>query len=1073
MPEEPRSDGGTPASSGIATELAAAGFEDARQVARGGAGVIYCCYETALGRNVAVKVLPSHIDDDSRERFLREGYAMGGLSGHPNIVNILRVGVTQSGKPYIVMPYHSADSLAVRLRREGPISWPEALRIGVKLCGALETAHRAGTLHRDIKPANILVNDYGEPQLSDFGIAHIEGGYETATGFFSGTIDYTAPEVMTGNPATVASDMYSLGATLYALIAGNAAHERKKGEDLIAQYLRISTTGVPDLRPEGIPDAVCSAIEKAMSIDPAERPASAEEFGRELQAAQRRNGLKPDAMAVTAIGGTGRTTAAPADVAEAASVTPGGHSESIPPTSLSTSRMPAPTKGHEGTTAAMSAPIDQDDAMGTAAFAPSGPATQQELSEAVNLLRGGQTSATQAGVRPSGEPPGRNGGAKSPPHGPGRATSAGPIPPPGGKPPLKARAAAWFAEPGKRRNRIGLVAGALVVALLLVVGGVYLGLSPGNTKQKGTAGQPGAQQPPAQWKPITNARISRDAAATTQADGTIWIFGGIRSNGALNGLQEGYDPVIDSWKGGDDLPVPVSHAMAVTWQGNPVVLGGWKSDGGKNVASDQVWRVVNSRWVELPRMSQPRAAAAAAVVGDRLVVTGGVDANGALLNTTEVFDGNSWTLGAPIPTPRQMLAAASDGKLVYTVGGTSGNADLATVEAYDPAAKTWTSLPALPQPRSDLGVAIVDQRLVAVGGVSSGQVLKSVSVFDLMAKTWAGLPDMETARHGMAVAAVEKSVYAIGGSTAVGDGEVVASAEVLKLPARKIQPASQWRALPDAPTPRLMMAWAVQGDKIWILGGLRNGVTLQTVESYDPRTGTWETGPPLPVPLHHAAAATYRGEVVVLGGASENIADASTKVFALRGGKWVDLPGLTHARAAPAAAVVGDKLVVVGGQNAKQLVPQTEVFDGSSWKDVADMPTPREHLAAVSDGTYVYAIGGRFLSSDKNSAAFERFDPGSGTWTKLVGMPTPRGSYGATYIDGRIVVVGGEEPTMVLNVAEMYDIADGTWSTLPSMPTARHGEVVATVGNTVYCIGGANRPTHEGPVATVEALDFV
>ena len=123
-------------------------------------------------------------------------------------------------------------------------------------------------------------------------------------------------------------------------------------------------------------------------------------------------------------------------------------------------------------------------------------------------------------------------------------------------------------------------------------------------------------------------------------------------------------------------------------------------------------------------------------------------------------------------------------------------------------------------------MAIADGRLVAVGGVSGGQVLKSVSVFDLMTKTWAGLPDMATARHGMAVDAVEKSVYAIGGSTAIGDSQVVSSAEVLKLPARKIQPASQWRTLPDAPTARLMMAWAVLNDKIWIMGGLRNGVAL-------------------------------------------------------------------------------------------------------------------------------------------------------------------------------------------------------------------------------------------------------
>ena len=139
------------------------------------------------------------------------------------------------------------------------------------------------------------------------------------------------------------------------------------------------------------------------------------------------------------------------------------------------------------------------------------------------------------------------------------------------------------------------------------------------------------------------------------------------------------------------------------------MLGGWRAEGtNTQVATDRVWRVVNSRWVELPPLLQPRAAAAAAVVGDRIVVTGGVGANGRLLNTTEIFDGNSWTLGAEMPTPRQMLSAASDGKVMYAVGGTDGTADLSTVEAYDPAADTWTSLPGLPQASSDLGVAIAD-----------------------------------------------------------------------------------------------------------------------------------------------------------------------------------------------------------------------------------------------------------------------------------------------------------------------------------------------------------------------------
>lgn len=1054
-------------------ELAAVGFENARQIARGAAGVVYCCRETALRRNVAIKVLPTFNDDESRERFLREGYAMGGLSGHPNIVNILQVGVTAGARPYIVMSYCAAGSLALRVQREGPIPWPEAIRVGVKLCGALETAHLTGTLHRDIKPANVLVNDYGEPQLTDFGTAHVPGGYETAAGLFSGTIDYLAPELMTGSPATVGTDVYSLGATIYALIAGNAAYERRSGEDLLAHYTRVSSTRVRDLRPDGIPDAVCSAIEQAMAFDPAERPASAAELGRGLQEGQRRNGLKPDSMAITAVGaGSGRTVGTSAE--KARSVFQGGHGGKMQ-TPVSRPRIAVPNPriaDPESATSLIKPPNDPRKTRSP--LPPSQPAGRQQSGRAPSIFRGPYTVETRAPI--STAPDTSESTQAIADHTSATdaiAPPASPDPPPVVPRGLAAGAVAWLKPSGKKQKRMTppLIATAVAVAVVLLASGVYVLLSLGN-HHDAAANQPGTPAP-VKWQPITNARIARDAVATTQADGTIWIFGGIGSDHAVVANHEGYDPVIDGWKSGDDLPVPVQHAMAVTWQGNPIVLGGWRATGAQKVASDQVWRVVNSHWVELPHMLQPRAAAAAAVVGDRIIVTGGVDANGALLNTTEIFDGNSWTLGAAIPAPRQMLAAASDGKLMYTVGGSNGNSDLAMVEAYDPAAKTWTRLPDLSQPRSDLGVAIADQRLVAAGGLSAGQVLKSVAVLDLMSKTWAGLPDMATARHGMAVDAVEKSVYAIGGSTDVGDGQAISSAEALQLPARRIQPAAQWRSLPDAPTARLMTAWAVLDDKIWIMGGLRNGVALQTVESYDPRAGVWQPQPSLPIPLHHAAAATYRGEVVVLGGASSDLTQASTKVFALRKGNWVELPNLTHARAAPAAAVVGDKLVVAGGQNAKQLVPQTEVFDGSSWHDAANMPTPREHLAAVSDGTYVYTVGGRFLSADKNSAAFERFDPQSGAWTKLVDMPTPRGSYGATFIDGRIVAVGGEEPTRVLGVAEMYDIAEGKWTTLPPTPTPRHAETVATVGNTVYCIGGANRPTHEGPVATVEALDFV
>jgi serine/threonine protein kinase/N-acetylneuraminic acid mutarotase len=989
--------------SGIASELAAAGFEDAVEIGRGGGGVVYRCHQKSLGRSVAIKVLASDLDEEGRERFLREGYAMGALSGHPNIVNILQVGVTESHRPFFVMPYHAAGSLADRVHREGRIAWPEALRIGVKLCGALETAHRTGTLHRDIKPANVLVNDYGEPQLSDFGTARIVGGYKTVTGFFTGTLSYTAPEVLSGNPPTVAADMYSLGASMFALITGNPPHERKTEEDLIAHYLRITTTPVPDLRPEGIPADVCAAIEKAMSKEPAERHASAAEFGRELQLAERHNGLTAVPMALTEPGG-----------------------------------QPEQTGGTQATP--LSAPAGLLDPSQGGFIPPSRPTPATPRPNPDMFARTSSVSAS------------------SPPW-------AVPAPDP-----------LTTAMPKKKgRKRVLIVSAAAAAALLLVISGVYVVTSSRDTSGGGSPRpQPTADaeaQP--QWRPIADARVARDAVAVTEADGTIWVFGGMGADDRVSGRHEGYDPAIDSWKGGEDLPVPVQRAMSVTWQGTPVVIGGWRTEGtDARVATDRVWRVVNGRWTDLPPLLQPRAAAAAAVVGERIIVTGGVDASGRLVSTTEIFDGTSWKLGAPVPTPRQMLGAASDGELVYVVGGTNGTSDLATVEAYDPAADKWASMPQLPEPRSDFGVAVTDARLVAVGGTSAGQVLKSVAALDLTSETWTNLPDMGTARHGSAVAAVGKTVYAIGGSTGVGDGQITSSSEALKLAPRKPQPASAWRSLPDAPTPRLMMAWAVLDGKIWVAGGMSHGETLQTVDSYDARTGAWQPEPPLPIPLHHATAAAYRGEVVVIGGASDNLADASNKVFAFRDGKWTELPALQHARAAAAAAVVDDKLVVVGGQNDKQLVAQTEVFDGQSWTQAADLPTPREHLAAVSDGVYVYTVGGRVLSADENSAAFERFDPESGEWDRLVDMPTPRGSYGAAFIDGRIVAVGGEEPTRVLATVEMYDISNQKWTTQAPIGTPRHGQVVAAVDSALYCIGGADRPSHEGPIATVEALDF-
>ncbi|WP_172651790.1 protein kinase domain-containing protein [Rhodococcus opacus] len=283
-----------------AAELAGTGFDDVQEIGRGGFGVVYRCTQAELDRTVAVKVLTVELDEENRARFFREQRAMGRLTGHPNIVNILQVGSTDSGLPYIVMPYHPQDSLEARVREDGPLPLDQVLRVGVKMAGAVESAHRLGILHRDVKPANILLTDYGEPELADFGIAHISGGFETATGAVTGSPAYTAPEVLGGDPPSPAADVSGLGDTLFSALTGHFAFERRSGEQVVAQFLRITTQAVPDLREHGIPEDVSAVITRAMSREPGARPATAADFGEELRGLQRDHGFPVDEMALRA-----------------------------------------------------------------------------------------------------------------------------------------------------------------------------------------------------------------------------------------------------------------------------------------------------------------------------------------------------------------------------------------------------------------------------------------------------------------------------------------------------------------------------------------------------------------------------------------------------------------------------------------------------------------------------------------------------------------------------------------------------------------------------------------------------
>lgn len=285
------------------------GYRVLEKVGEGGFSVVYRAYQERLDRQVALKVLSiSAVDDAAMKRFQRECKITGRLSGHPNIVTVLDTGTTRSDRPYIAMEYFEHGALTDRLQREGPLAVPEVLRIGVKMAGALAATHETEVLHRDVKPQNILISRYGEPALADFGIARLVDSFD-ATHTQAFTPHHAAPEVLEGRPPGVASDIYSLGSTLYQLLAGLPAFKGPNGEGIAQLMLRILHEAPPPIQRDDLPPPVFRAICVAMAKPTDQRYPSAVGFAQHLQQLQSELGLPVtdvahSATAVSNLGGT-------------------------------------------------------------------------------------------------------------------------------------------------------------------------------------------------------------------------------------------------------------------------------------------------------------------------------------------------------------------------------------------------------------------------------------------------------------------------------------------------------------------------------------------------------------------------------------------------------------------------------------------------------------------------------------------------------------------------------------------------------------------------------------------------
>ncbi|MEV6678808.1 serine/threonine-protein kinase [Streptomyces erythrochromogenes] len=271
-----------------------AGYKIERMIGRGGMAVVYCAKDLRLDRTVAIKLIaPERARDDTfRRRFTHESRVAASIE-HPHIVPIFEAGETD-GVLYIAMRYVPGLDLRGLLDREGPLPVTTALRIAAQVASALDAAHDHELVHRDVKPGNILVAagpDRDHPEhiyLTDFGLTKKSlslSGFTTA-GEFVGTLDYMAPEQISGRPVDGRCDLYSLACVVYETLAGGPPFVREEDAALLWAHQYDPPAPLTERRPDIAP-AADEVFAKALAKVPEDRYGSCLEFVAALRVATR------------------------------------------------------------------------------------------------------------------------------------------------------------------------------------------------------------------------------------------------------------------------------------------------------------------------------------------------------------------------------------------------------------------------------------------------------------------------------------------------------------------------------------------------------------------------------------------------------------------------------------------------------------------------------------------------------------------------------------------------------------------------------------------------------------------
>ncbi len=929
-------------------------YELLEEIARGGMGVVFKARQVSLNRVVAVKmILAGQLASTAEvQRFRAEAKAAASLQ-HPNIVAIHEVG-EHEGLHFFSMDYVEGQSLAQwsAACKVRDAEWFRRAAAQVKIIAeAIHYAHQQGTLHRDLKPSNILIDSFGQPRITDFGLAKrltdsqlsTHNPQLTLTGQVLGTPNFMPPEQAGAGRSEVGpqSDVYSLGAVLYFLLTGRPPFAAETLQATLARLASVDPVAPRKLVPT-VPRDLDTICVKCLEKVPQRRYASAQELADELGRFLRDEPIlaRPVGQAQKAWRWCRRHPAV-ASLAVSLTLTLG---LSLVVIALLAQRGRLPELGRRADQASSGAnersrlaPIPVLSGRGASGFI------------------AGKLYVTSPADGYAGEPGNRN----------------------------------WFHAYDPFNNQWSKLPGTPTIHVYPSYGVIdrKFYLVAGKDEKGDLNRQLDIYDPePNEWSVGAPLPTPRLGAAGAVFGGKLYVLGGTDGTNVLKKVEI-YDPATSRWTDGPEMTAPRTSFGAAVLNGILYVLGGWgpelKDPVSGQVAPLRTMEALTSNgvWVAQSSMDMAVSQFFVAVVDNVLYVAGG--RSSAETPLLQVYHPTTASWDSSLPA---MPEAREDGSgahaisgLLYCIGG-------------------WTS-PAKPLYTSS----------------RKGLPHDEIFVFDTHRYSWATDSLLITNTTWPGRIAPHPLLTGCGLSGVIDDKLYVTSPCDGQAGHRQhfhsYDPTeNRWsHALPASPEVHAAGAGGVIDGKFYLAGGIDSkGRIHGSLDVYHPAVTNWQTNATMHLPRAHTAGAVLDGKLYVLGGNDGTNLSRAVEMFDPKTSHWSDGPSLPTALEDLGAAVIERTLYVVGGRGADGH-PTTTLLalaaDGK-WQTKRPMPLAVSGAFIAALNGAVYVVGGRTATGEVRD--LQAYFPRKNGWEKLAPLPGGRhGGCGAQPLNGELYVIGG------------------------------------------------------------------